>query len=189
MLKAFEELKTPEELLAYMIANINYGYIGKNNRRLYVPKDVDFHSSFPEEYYLQTPEEFLISKHGVCWDSAELARYWFSKENHEFKMFFMTFVESKIKLTHTFLAYKKADSWYRFESVSSDNKGIHEFSNLNDLIATAKKEHINDAIKYRGATEADFNDLKICEYEKPVYGCSSHEFIMNIVIKAEEYKS
>lgn len=188
MSKDFEGIKTPEELLAYISANISYGYIGKNNRRTYTPEDSDFDSAFSKEYYLQTPEEFLTSKHGVCWDSAELARHWFSQKNHEFKMFFMTFVKSRIRLTHTFLAYKKADSWCWFESTIPNNKGIYQFSNLNDLIDAAKKNQMTYAIKYRGATEEDLNDLKVCEYEKPVCGCSYHEFIMNIVVKAEEYK-
>lgn len=70
----FEKLKTPEELLEYMEKNLEYGYVGKENNKIYSNSDPDFDINFDKEYFLQTPEQLLVSRHGVCWDQVELER-------------------------------------------------------------------------------------------------------------------
>jgi hypothetical protein len=183
--KIFEKIKTPDELLVYMQGNIKYGYVGKNNQKAYTPDNEDMDSNFLEEYYLQTPEELLESKHGVCWDDVELEREWFSKQNYEFKTFLLIFAkESSNNLpTHTFLAYKNNDKFYWFESAFKQCAGIHEFENLNDLFEDVKAKQLDYAIKNSGATSEDFKDLKLCEYEAPTPGCGAEEFIFNIINK------
>ena len=46
-------------------------------------------NEFDKFYYLQTPEELLISKCGVCWDQVELERKLFSDNNINFKTYFI----------------------------------------------------------------------------------------------------
>ena len=70
----FEKIKNPEELLEFMGDNIKYGYVGKNNRKIYPANDPDSNKDFAKEYFLQSPEELLISKYGVCWDQTELEK-------------------------------------------------------------------------------------------------------------------
>jgi len=183
VINSFEKIKSPEELLDYMRENIEYGFVGKNNKRVYTTKDEDMGADFVKEYYLQTPEELLKSKCGVCYDSTELERFWFSKQKYEFKTFFLMFMKeiNNNLPTHTFLAYKNNDKWSWFESSFKKHEGIHEFENINDLFNDVKRKHLDSAIKNDGATVEDYKDLKISEYKTPKYGCGADDFINDIV--------
>jgi hypothetical protein len=178
----FEKIKTPEELLEFM-NNIKYGYIGKNDQKIYTSKDKNFDADMGKEYYLQDTKQLLESKRGVCWDQTELERTWFAKQNFDFKVFYLAFVKEEANTlpTHTFLAYKNNDKWYWFEHSFHIHQGIHQYDNLQDLIEDVKKKELAYAIANRGATKNDYNDLKICEYKTPAYGCSADEFINSIV--------
>jgi Transglutaminase-like domain. len=178
----FEKVKNPEELSVYLRDNLEYGFVGKNDRKLHTPGDSDWNDAFLKEYYLQTPDELLSSKHGVCWDSVELERDWFLKHNFEFKTFYLGFKkEADNDLpTHTFLAYKNNDKWYWFEQSFADHRGIHEYNDLPELIKDVSRKHFDYAIKNRGAITEDINDLKYCEYERPKPGCSAEEFVSTI---------
>jgi hypothetical protein len=185
-LESLEKLKTPDQLLDYMNSRITYGWIGKDNGKLYSPKYEGWGvGEQPNDYFLQTPEELLSSKHGLCWDQTELERLWFSKNNFEFKTFIAMFSERDISQknpAHTFLTYKNKDKWYWFENAFGDYKGIHEFANLGDLEERIKNI-ICDSAKRNGATEEDLKKFKFCEYDKPTYGCNRNEFVEEIIKK------
>lgn len=119
-----EKVKTPEELLDYMEKNIEYGYVGKENNHVYSSGDVNFDHDFNTEYFLQTPEQLLSSKHGVCWDQIELERFWFSKKLIDFKTYFLVFAKQAANNlpTHTFLVYKNNDKFYWFENSFGSQK-------------------------------------------------------------------
>ena len=184
-MELFEKIKTPEGLLDYMKNNLTYGWVGKDNRKLYSPKYEGWGvGEPPNNYYLQSPEELLDTKHGLCWDQTELERSWFSKNNYEFKTF-IAMVGRKISQknpAHTFLAYKKNDKWIWFENTMEQSNGVHEFENLHDLEENVKNIISNNAVN-NGATDEDLKQFLFREYEKPVYGCSQDEFVDNIVNK------
>jgi|GEM_PF-3362361 len=46
-----EKLKTPEELLEYMEKNIEYGYVGKENKKIYTSSDSAFDDDFDTDFY------------------------------------------------------------------------------------------------------------------------------------------
>lgn len=178
-----EKIKKPEELLEFMGANIKYGYVGKKNKKIYTPRDVDFDNDFDKEYFLQSPEQLLNSKHGVCWDQAEFERYWFSKQAYDFDMYFMMFVkevENNLP-THTFLAYKNNDKFYWFENSFGGQRGIHKYDDLEALINDVKNKHFEHSKKMDGATDEDFKDIKFCKYEEPVFGCDCGQFMDGII--------
>ena len=183
--EVLEKIKMPEELLEYLTDNFEYGFVGKNDRKMHTPPDADWNEAFLKEYYLQTTAELLNSRHGVCWDSVELEREWFLKHNYEFKTFYLGFKkEADNNLpTHTFLAYKFNDKWFWFEQSFADRAGIHEYNDLLDLIKDVAMKHFDYAIRDRGAAAEDLKDLKYCEYEKPTPGCSVEEFVSNIFEK------
>jgi hypothetical protein len=183
--EVFEKFKMPGELSEYLRDNLEYGFVGKNDRKLHTPGDSDWSEAFSKDYYLQTPDELLNSKHGVCWDSVELERAWFAKHNYEFKTFYLGFKKDADNdlPTHTFLAYKDNDKWYWFEQSFAGHRGIHEYNDLSDLIKDVARKHFDYAIKNRGASSEDIKDLKYCEYERPVPGCSADEFVSNIMEK------
>jgi hypothetical protein len=183
-INSFEKIKSPEELLNYMRENIEYGFVGKNNKKIYALSDSDWGAGdFPkDEYYVQSPEQILISKHGLCLDQAELERFWFLKNSYEFKTFIIMFGKEigQKSPAHTFLAYKNKDKWKWFENTLGENYGIDEFENLNGLIKKAKAVISNNAVN-SGATENDLEKIKIYEYQTPKYGCSADEFLNDII--------
>ena len=183
--EVLENIKMPGELLEYLRDNLEYGFVGKNDHKLHAPSDSDWNEAFLQEYYLQTPVELLNSKHGVCWDSVELERAWFAKNNYEFKTFYLGFKKDTDNdlPTHTFLAYKNKDKWYWFEQSFGDHQGVHEYIDLPDLIKDVANKHFDYASKKRGASPEDLKDLKYCEYERPVPGCGAEEFVANIFEK------
>lgn len=179
-----ENVKSPEELFDYMEKNIKYGYIGRENNHVYSSDDVDFNNNFDNEYFLQTPEQLINSKHGVCWDQTELERFWFSKKEYELKAYFLMFAKEypdNNLPTHTFLVYKNNDKFYWFENSFSSQKGIHEYEDLDSLIKGVKEKQFEYAKKECGALDDDFKDIKFCEYETPKFGCNSDEFIASII--------
>lgn len=177
-----EQIKKPEDLLRFM-ANIRYGYIGRENKKSYSPGDKNFDADFSEEYYLQTPEQLLESRRGLCWDQAELERYWFLKQGYEPKLYFLMFKKDEPNNlpTHTFLVYQKEDKFYWFENSFADQRGIHEYFSLEDLIDDVKGKHFDYAKRSRGADNADFKDIVLHEYKTPKFGCGPDEFITEIV--------
>ncbi len=176
---AFEQIKTPAELLTIMQENIHYGFVGKKDNEIYTPEDEDWDTTFDEQYFLQSPEQLISSGSGVCWDMTELERDWFAKHNYNFKVFFMMFVKDTDNNlpTHTFLAFEDQGKWYWFEHSFGEQRGIHEYPSLEELIVDVKKKQLDYAIKNRGASIDDYKDLKVCEYELPVYGSSAAEFM------------
>jgi len=178
-----ERVKNPEELLAYMEKNIEYGYVGRENNYIYSSGDVNFDNNFDNEYFLQTPEQLLSSKRGVCWDQAELERFWFLKKEYESKVYFLMFAKEKLNNlpTHTFLVYKNNDKFYWFENSFGSQKGIHEYEDFDSLIEDVKEKQFEYAKKKCGAVADDFKDIKFCEYETPKFGCNVDEFMTSII--------
>ena len=178
-----EKIKTPEELSEYMKKNIEYGYVGKESDKIYFSNDVDFDNDFDNEYFLQTPEQLLISKHGVCWDQTELERKWFSKKEYESKVYFLMFAKEEANNlpTHTFLVYKNNGKFYWFENSFDSQKGIHEYKKLESLIEDVKSKQFEYAKRDCGAIDDDFMNIKICEYDVPKFGCNPDEFMTSII--------
>lgn len=185
--KIFEQIKTPKKLLEYLKNNIKYGYVGKNSKNIYTPKSKSWNSETLKEYYLQTPEELLNSKHGLCWDSTELERAWFLNKNYEVKTFYLSFLKkSKKRLpTHTFLAYKNKNNWHWFEYSFKNLRGIYKYDNLTSLIKDVKKKHLEYIIKKLNLKTEDLASHKIIEYQQPKYGINVKKFSHTIINKNE----
>lgn len=176
---AFEDAKTPEELSALMAKNIHYGFVGKNNKKIYSPDDPKMPADFSKEYFLQSPAELIESGHGICWDSTELERDWFTKHGYNFKVFFMMFAKDTPNNlpTHTFLAFENQGKWCWFEHAFGAQRGIHEYTSLEELIVDVKMKHSNYAMEQAGASAEDFQKIRTCEYKQATYGSSAREFM------------
>ncbi|OGF24869.1 hypothetical protein A2331_03325 [Candidatus Falkowbacteria bacterium RIFOXYB2_FULL_34_18] len=180
-LEEFKKIKNPEELLSFMKDNINYGFVGKNSKKIFTSnKDMD---AGWDEYYLQSPRELLESKHGVCWDSTELERCWFLEHGYKPRVFFMMFEkeEGSDLPTHTFLTFNHNNKWYWFEHSFGNYRGIHEYGSFEDLINDVKKKKYEEAVKKHKAKVEDWECLKYYEYENPRYGSNPKEFVSNII--------
>ena len=194
----FEKIKTPEELLSFMTENIAYGFIGKNSKEAYPTdfkkeaEDADFKkeadAAFENEYYIQSPDELLKSRLGVCWDQTELERHWFSGQKPEYNYKALIMFDPKDPkegiTPHTFLAFEKNKKWCWFEHSFQDLRGIHEYDTLEDLIIDVVKKIREAESNYiKKPTAEDLKNIKVCEYETPEFGSGPEEFVLPIVKK------
>ena len=173
----FLEIKTPEELYKYMNENIEYGFYGSDNK-IHKDIDEDFGDYFPFKYYLMTPEEVLKYRVGMCWEQAELEREWFKKHNIKHKVFFhmICLDHPNNYSTHTFLAYEMNSKWYWFENSWFDQKGIHEYDSLEELLK-AEKEADYELLKTQGITEEEFSHYEIKEIKRPLFHIKALDYI------------
>jgi hypothetical protein len=172
-----KSINDPTDLLDYMANNIQYGWLGTDNKiRKYTDKDFDGPDSekeFWNKYKLQSPDELIKNKWGVCWDQVELERYFFSTFTKDILQFKTYFMKADNNQTHTFLVFENNSGvFYHFENSWGSYRGIHGPFNseqrlVNEIISTFKKQFNVKAFRYK-------------EYRKPKYGISGekfHEFV------------
>ena len=127
-------IKTPEDLSLYM-KSINYGWIDKKGKRNGTGDDDD-EEYFYKEYSLQSPEDLIKSRLGVCWDQAELERKWFKLHKYQYAVIYVEVVNDESAPTHTFLIYKDPNNneicW--FENSWGQYRGIHKYSTVNKCV-------------------------------------------------------
>ena len=176
-----DDIKTPEELLSFMSQNINYGYLGKNGR-IYHQNDFDFNSNWYEEYILENSKELLNNLYGNCWDQVEFERDWFLKNGYEIKTIY-----EMVKLdyendypTHSFLIYKDGDYWCWFENSDFNNRGIHKFRALDELLNYQYNKYI-EFLKTFNITDGELENIIITEFDKPEEHISSKEYINHVI--------
>lgn len=159
------------ELHDYMKDNINYGYIDKDNSKYNL---VDKH--FARKYILQSPEQLLESKTGVCWDQVEFERTYFESKGYEYKTFFIVYYDNEDCPTHTFLVYNHDDGWVWFENSWEIHRGLHMYSDIESLLKDVREKFINSL----NETEIDPMNLCIYDYSKPKYGIGCLEFYKHV---------
>ncbi len=156
-----------ENEIMKLMNKINYGWMDKEGI-----KHIDDFDTFSSDYILQSPENIIKNKIGVCWDQVELERYYFNKFNFSIKTFFIVYYDDNICPTHTFLIFEKNNKYYWFEHSWEKFRGIHEYNNLKELLNDIKNKFIN--CELNGQYSDD--NLKIYEYTKPKYNISVQEF-------------
>lgn len=146
---------------------IEYGWIDKNNTKYKEVNDL-----FSENYILQSPEQVIKNKIGICWDQTELERYLFVKENIDFNTYFIEYFNNQNNPTHTFLIYKENEKYYWFEHSWRLFKGIHEFNTEQEALKNIKEKFIKIELN------ENYNPMNLCiyKYTKPKYGISCLEF-------------
>ncbi len=148
-----------------LISDIEYGYMDKNNNIHY---EID--NLFSNNYILESPNEVIKNKIGVCWDQVELERYYFLNTDLNIKTYFMVYYDNDKCPTHTFLQFYKNNKYYWFEHAFTKYIGIHEYANEKELLLDVKSKFIESI--------NDYNDsnLVIYNYEKPNYHITVSEF-------------
>ena len=153
-----------------VMEEIEYGFL--DNNRNNICDNVDLEDTFNKVYYLMSPEELLNKKIGVCWDQVELERKLFGENNIKNETYFI-YIDDKNNLpSHTFLVYYVDNKVYWFEHSWFDEKGIHEYNNLNDLLNDVEIKFI----KSRENEVPKGLDVHIYKYNKPNYNISCNEF-------------
>ena len=163
----YEQIKTPKDLYIFMERNIKYGFV-TSYKKTYTHKNtpnVDEYEKILEEHYkLQTPEELLNSKCGLCYDQVEFERKWFKDNNYQIKTYFTTYHN------HAFLIFKDNNKYKLFERTYPNNNGIFSFDTLNNTIKYYKNIQAKN-------NNIDPNDIILYEYKIDKYGYDFYEFI------------
>ncbi len=171
------DIKTPDELYKYMDENIEYGYLGKDGN-IYKADNPEFDDKWFDYYLLESPEEVIKNKIGICWDQVELERKWFEKNKFEYKTYF-EIVDVNYEnnySTHTFLIYKDNNKWHYFENADYDNRGIYSFDSIEELLDFQKEKYIIH-LKEENIKDEEIDRIKRVLYQKPTSHISAREFI------------
>lgn len=156
-----------EDEVMDLMNNIEYGWIDRNNNKY---GDID--NTFSDNYILQTPNEVIKNKIGICWDQAELERYYFKSNDWNIKTYFIVHYDGYRCPSHTFLTFKKDNKYYWFEHSWEIFRGIHEYDSLKELLIDVRKKFIDCEL----SGEYEFNNLVVSEYKKPRSHISAQEF-------------
>ncbi|MBR1413447.1 MAG: hypothetical protein IJ574_02105 [Bacilli bacterium] len=175
------DIKTPEKLLVYMSNNINYGYLGKNGR-VYHYDDEDFNSAWYSQYILESKEDLLKNLCGNCFDQVEFERDWFLKNNYEIKTIYeMVLLDYDNEYpTHSFLIFKYDDNWFWFENSDFNNRGIHKFSSLDELLNYQYKRYV-EYLKTFNITIEEIDEIIITEFNEPEKHITAKEYLEHVI--------
>lgn len=150
---------------------IDYGFC-VNDEDIYPKNDEEWSSEFSKQYFLQSPNQLITSKLGVCWDQVELERYYFEQENVKCESYFIVEYDGIEYPTHTFMIIELDEKYYWFEHAWEPYRGIKEFDSLESVLLHIKEKFVNMLVKRNISTE----EVVIYKYPKPEYGISSEEF-------------
>ena len=165
-----------------LMENIEYGFLDKNNHNIFLGENIG--KRFNQEYHLMSPQELLQKKVGVCWDQVELERKLFIENNIKNSTYFIYIDDKQSLSSHSFLVFSMNNKIYWFEHSWFDEKGVHEYNNIKDLLNDVKSKFI----KSRENELPNFFKLYIYKYDKPKYNISCDEFYnyINTQEKIEE---
>lgn len=158
-----------------LMDSIEYGFKDENGKNIINTNPQKWDDEFYKFYYLQTPDELLKSKCGVCWDQVELERKLFQDNNIKFKTYFIYMVDHDMLPSHTFLTYENNNKYYWFEHSWSAYKGVHEYKSELELLLDVKKNFMKE---HNYVSENCF--LYIYEYQKPKKHITCDEFYQYI---------
>lgn len=155
--------------------NFEYGWIDKKGIKHYEANN-------SEEYFLQSPLELLESKLSICWDRTELYRWFFNRLTIIFETYFLYYyINDNNCPSHSILVYYGNNKVYWFEPMFNNEKynycGIHEYDNVQELLADFKKHFTLNGIE-NGFLPSNCRDIDYyCyKYTKPKYHINDREF-------------
>ena len=164
-------MNTKVKEIMQIMETIAYGFKDAEGNNILDVAPEKWDQDFPEFYFLQTPEELLKSKCGVCWDQVELERKLFTENKIRVNTYFIYIDDGQNLPSHTFLTYQDNYKYYWFEHSWQKNKGIHEYNSekelLLDVINLFKKDH-----NYVKKT----SPLYLYKYQKPKKHISCDDF-------------
>lgn len=177
-----KRIKTPEELLEFMTQNINYGYLGKNGR-VYHYDDSDFDQSWYNQYILESSDQLEKNLYGNCWDQVEFEREWFIKNNYKIKTIYKMVLlnYSNIYPTHSFLIYQDNNSnWCWFENADFNNRGIHRFKTLKELLNYQHTKYI-EYLETFNINKEELDKIITTEFNKPQPNITAEEYLNHVI--------
>lgn len=164
-------MKEKLQIVLDKLDDIEYGFMDKEIN-IY-PSDLkDWSKNFSKLYYLQSPQELIKNKYGVCWDQVELERFYLTENNIESKSYFIIAYGNEIDPTHTFIVVK-SNQYYWLEHSWEPYRGIHEYKSLNELLKDVKNKF---ELSLKNQNIKNYK-LAIYEYIKPEYNLTCIDFM------------
>ena len=156
-------LFTLEEYLKYAQNNFYYGWIDKNG-------ETHFGVNSANNYSLQSPDELLNSKVGICWDLTELSRAFFdSMTDFKFETYYLFYDDGAGCPSHTFLVLYNDKSFYYFS-------GIHKFDSVETLLSKAISIFLANNVFCGNIPENySLSNIFLYKYVKPKYHINGYE--------------
>lgn len=142
-------------------------------------RDYLYYSDIPlEEYRLQSPDDTLEARSGICFDFVELERAWFEAHGYEVRTYFeMVALDYENDYpTHSFLIYKDAGVWYWFEVADYNNLGVYGCIDPDSLLGYQVDKYIDFLYDY-GIDEYELDHLVQVEFDKPRFGSTFDEYV------------
>ena len=164
-------MKKELETILEKLKDIHYGYVDKN-KNIYPDSLKDWNRNFANLYHLQSPEELIKNKYGVCGDQVELERYYLENNKIPCKSYFIIAYDKKQEPTHTFMVIEN-NKYYWMEHSWEPYLGIHEYSSLEELLLDVKSKFIKSIEKEK---VKDY-EISIYQYEKPKEHLNAIEFM------------
>lgn len=173
------DLITIEKFFQYTKNQFKYGWIDQNEKQ---------HNGINDAltYSLQSPQELLNSKIGICWDMTELYRYYFKNMTSlKYETYYLFYDDNKGCPSHSILVFYNDNKVYWFEPMFKDDicyySGIHEYQSILELLKDFKKTFIKNAI-LKNFISNNYNDLNfhLYKYEQPNYHINGLEMRKHI---------
>lgn len=163
----YNDIKTPEQLYLYMKNNIKYGFISSYDKKEYIRDELKndqlYEKLLHETYYLQSPQQLLLTKCGLCYDQVEFARNWL--ELHGYK----TYTYFSFYHNHATLIYEDNEIYSLFERTLPKGKNkIYRAKTLEDCLNIYVNIQLKDV--------KGIDELEIYLYDKPEYGLNFEQF-------------
>lgn len=138
--------------------DIKYGWKDKSGKFHFKINDDDYIRKFQ----MQTCDELVESRIGMCWETAELSRKHLQENGINCKVYF--FVIPYVKFfCHSVVVFKNDNYYYWLENSFKKYKGIRKYDSLDSLFKFVL-DHFNEIT---GTDTYNIKQIKIYEYEKP----------------------
>jgi len=166
-----ESTNTIVNLIMKIMNSIEYGCFDKNGKELDI-KDIWYS-------YVQSPQDTLKHKKGMCLDQVELEKFLFDKKSIKYKTFYVEYTdEDGDHPSHVFLTFKDNKKYYWFEHSWNSCRGIKKYDSLKELLNDVAVKHCKEYIK----------TCRICEYKEKLCHKGQQEIINLMSHKQNLYK-
>ena len=153
-------------LFQFLQKRVEYGWIDQSGQKHHGIND-------PYSYQLQTPEELLKNRCGICWDITEVSRSFFEEMTaYVIETYYLFYDDGEGCPCHTILIFYNNNKVYWFEPMFQDlncyYSGIHPYNNFEEL----KEDFIKIFLKFswlQNTIPRNYNpqNLKLYQYQKP----------------------
>lgn len=157
-------MKEIEELYN-KLKEINYGWHDKDG--IVHDKLINYR----ELFRLSDSNDVLKDNYGVCWELCEIQRKFFNEKKIPNKTIFAYLNKSKNNACHTFSVFYLNDKVYWFEASWHNQKGIHEFNNLEEILDFYRNNFYDFA-----RVEYNKDDMTFFEYDDVEKGMTTEDF-------------